>query len=74
MENQRIGFIGFGEVGRTFAQEMKLRGADLLKMGFRPGPLYRDIFSAVMKARLNDEVTTKEDEINYIKENFKGMS
>ena len=29
METQRIGFIGFGEVGRTFAREMKSRGADV---------------------------------------------
>lgn len=26
-EPQKIGFIGFGEVGRTFAQEMKSKGA-----------------------------------------------
>jgi 3-hydroxyisobutyrate dehydrogenase-like beta-hydroxyacid dehydrogenase len=26
---KRIGFIGFGEVGRTFAQEMKSKGADV---------------------------------------------
>ncbi len=29
MEGQRIGFIGFGEVGKTFAQEIKKNGADL---------------------------------------------
>jgi tRNA nucleotidyltransferase (CCA-adding enzyme) len=53
---------------------IKVRGTDLVKMGFKPGPLYRDIFSSVLKARINDEVRTGEDEINYIKENFKGMS
>jgi phosphoglycerate dehydrogenase-like enzyme len=29
METQTIGFIGFGEVGRIFAQAMKSRGADV---------------------------------------------
>lgn len=29
METKKIGFIGFGEVGKTFAQEMKSRGADV---------------------------------------------
>lgn len=29
MEANRIGFIGFGEVGRTFSQEMKARGAEI---------------------------------------------
>ena len=53
---------------------VKVRGEDLMKMGFKPGPLYRDIFSGLLKARLHDEVSTLEDEINYINENFKGMS
>jgi len=29
MEERKIGFIGFGEVGRTFAREMKTRGAEV---------------------------------------------
>jgi len=29
MERQKIGFIGFGEVGRVFAREMKNRGAEV---------------------------------------------
>jgi len=29
MDAARIGFIGFGEVGRTFSQEMKARGAEV---------------------------------------------
>ena len=29
METQRIGFIGFGEVGRTFSKEMRARGAEV---------------------------------------------
>jgi 3-hydroxyisobutyrate dehydrogenase-like beta-hydroxyacid dehydrogenase len=29
MEKERVGFIGFGEVGRIFAQEMKARGAEV---------------------------------------------
>jgi 3-hydroxyisobutyrate dehydrogenase-like beta-hydroxyacid dehydrogenase len=29
METKKIGFIGFGEVGRTFSQEMKTQGAEL---------------------------------------------
>ncbi len=29
MEVKKIGFIGFGEVGRTFAQEMKAKGAEV---------------------------------------------
>jgi len=53
---------------------VKVRGSDLMNMGFKPGPIYRNIFSGLLRARLHDEVSTREDEINYIKENFKGMS
>ena len=53
---------------------IRVRGSDLMKMGFKPGPLYREIFSSILKARLNDAVSTREDEIDYIKENFEGMT
>ena len=53
---------------------VKIRGSDLVKMGFKPGPVFRDIFQYLLKARLHDEVSTREDEINYIKEKFKGTA
>ncbi|MBN1626497.1 MAG: hypothetical protein JW944_08215, partial [Deltaproteobacteria bacterium] len=53
---------------------IKVRGSDLEKMGYRPGPVYREIFSNLLKARLRDEVSTREDELNFIKENFKTIS
>lgn len=53
---------------------IKVRGTDLIKLGFKPGPIFRDIFSGVLRARLHDDVSTREDEIDFIKENFKVIS
>jgi len=50
---------------------IQLKGKDLKQMGFQPGPIYREIFSNLLKARLNEGVSTREDEIEYIKKHFK---
>jgi tRNA nucleotidyltransferase (CCA-adding enzyme) len=47
-----------------------LKGADLKDMGFKPGPLYRDIFESLLKARLNNVISTKEEEVEFAKEMF----
>ena len=47
-----------------------LRGKDLKGMGFKPGPLYKEIFESLLKARLNKLVGTKEDEVGFVKETF----
>jgi tRNA nucleotidyltransferase (CCA-adding enzyme) len=50
--------------------EIQLRGKDLLKMGFSPGPFFKEIFDRLLEARLNDLVKTKADEIRFIEETF----
>jgi len=47
-----------------------LKGKDLKAMGFPPGPLYRDILQALLEARLNNVVTSREDEIAFVRERF----
>jgi tRNA nucleotidyltransferase (CCA-adding enzyme) len=47
-----------------------LKGADLKDMGFKPGPLYKDIFESILKARLNNVISTKEEEVEFAKETF----
>jgi tRNA nucleotidyltransferase (CCA-adding enzyme) len=51
-------------------KKVQLTGKDLLKMGFRPGPLFKQIFDRVLEARLNNLVKTKKDEIRFIQETF----
>ncbi|MGD2124747.1 MAG: CBS domain-containing protein [Desulfobacteraceae bacterium] len=47
-----------------------LKGRDLREMGFKPGPLYKEIFDSLLEARLNNRVSAKEDEIKFVKEKF----
>ncbi|SLM28824.1 PolyA polymerase family protein (TRNA nucleotidyltransferase) (TRNA CCA-pyrophosphorylase) [Desulfamplus magnetovallimortis] len=43
-----------------------IRGKDLLTMGIKPGPAYRDIMQKVLDARLDGLVDTLEDELEYV--------
>ncbi|MEW6664084.1 MAG: CBS domain-containing protein [Thermodesulfobacteriota bacterium] len=47
-----------------------LRGRDLRSMGLKPGPLYKQVFEVLLEARLNGLVSTREDEIRYVRERF----
>jgi tRNA nucleotidyltransferase (CCA-adding enzyme) len=47
-----------------------LKGKDLVAMGFKPGPLFKEIFERLLEARLNERVKTKRDEIQLVKELF----
>ena len=49
----------------------ELKGEDLQKMGYNPGPLYKKIFTAMLDARLERQVKSREDEINFVRERFK---
>jgi tRNA nucleotidyltransferase (CCA-adding enzyme) len=43
-----------------------LRGRDLVTMGMTPGPIYRRILDALLAAKLNGEVKTRQDEIDFV--------
>ncbi len=47
-----------------------LTGKDLKKMGFTPGPIYREILDAVMDARLDGLVKTRNDEFKFVKKYY----
>lgn len=47
-----------------------LKGKDLKNMGFKTGPLYKEIFESLLKARLNNVINTKEEEVEFVKEMF----
>lgn len=46
------------------------RGKDLKKMGLAAGPIYRKIFDAVRDAKLNGQIETFDDEIEFVKKKF----
>ena len=52
-------FTGLRKVG------VSIRGKDLIDMGVKPGPIYRDIFRAALDAKLNGKLKTKKDELEF---------
>jgi len=52
----------------TQLKDMKpiLRGGDLVRMGIKPGPLIRKGLEELLKARLDEQVMTRQDELDYL--------
>jgi tRNA nucleotidyltransferase (CCA-adding enzyme) len=50
---------------------IELRGTDLLSMGFKPGPIFREIMERALEARMNEAVKTKKDELRFVKNQFR---
>lgn len=51
-----------------------LNGKDLIALGYRPGAHFKTIFDSLLKARLEDNLVTKQDEIKFLKKNFSANS
>ncbi len=47
-----------------------LRGRDLKEMGITPGPVYRKILDRLLDGRLNDELTSREEEVEFVRRHF----
>lgn len=43
-----------------------LRGTDLIQMGVKSGPLIKKVLRDLLKARLDEQVITRQDEIEYV--------
>ena len=50
--------------------KIALTGDDLVRMGYEPGPLFREILDKLMDARLNSLVTDRSTEKEWIAENY----
>jgi tRNA nucleotidyltransferase (CCA-adding enzyme) len=50
--------------------KVQLTGKDLIEMGFNPGPAFKQIFDAILAARMNSALTTKEEEIRLVQQHF----
>jgi tRNA nucleotidyltransferase (CCA-adding enzyme) len=53
---------------------LTISGDDLLKLGLKPGPIFRHIFNDVLKAKLNGNVKTHQDELRYARRCIKTYS
>lgn len=45
--------------------KLAITGKDLIKLGFKPGPEYKKILNATLKAKLNGLLKTKDDELLF---------
>ena len=48
-----------------------LKGEDLRRLGFRPGPIFRRIFAALRSGRLDGRLRTRQDEISFVRRRFR---
>ncbi len=47
--------------------QTELKGRDLKAMGFPPGPLYSRILNELLDARLNGQVRSRAEELEFVK-------
>ena len=47
---------------------VSLKGKDLQQMGIEPGPIYRDILQATLDAKLNGDLKTRKDELEFARD------
>lgn len=52
----------------------QLTGQDLKNMGIMPGPVYSEILDTLLEERLRRNLTTREDELAFVKERYKTIS
>lgn len=50
--------------------ETELTGKDLQSMGYPPGPIFKKILAAILDARLERQIKSREGEIRFVKENY----
>ncbi|WP_224982156.1 CBS domain-containing protein [Geomonas agri] len=53
---------------KLHSMEPLVGGEDLKRLGIKPGPIYRELLDAVLSARMNGRVSSKDDEIRLIRE------
>jgi tRNA nucleotidyltransferase (CCA-adding enzyme) len=49
-----------------------ITGKDLLTMGLKPGPVFSETLQAVLEAKLNGRVKTRDDELNFVNTRVQG--
>jgi tRNA nucleotidyltransferase (CCA-adding enzyme) len=47
-----------------------LRGDDLRGLGIQPGPIYRDILTSLLYAKLDGQVQSRDDELRFVQQRF----
>ena len=48
--------------------DILIKGQDLIEMGLKPGPVFREILQAVRDAKINGQLKTRSDEFAFVKD------
>jgi tRNA nucleotidyltransferase (CCA-adding enzyme) len=64
---------GAADAARAYLAEgarvtTELKGRDLLALGYKPGPIFREILAALLAEKLEGRVRTREDELAWVRE------
>ncbi len=51
--------------------KISLTGQDLKRMGFIPGPIYSEILQAVLRARIEGKLVSRQEELDFVLKRFK---
>ncbi len=63
----------FEEFGKEeIKPALLVNGKDLIKMGFKPGPLFTEILSEVEEEQLENRLKSKEDAVEFVKGKWNG--
>jgi poly(A) polymerase len=58
------------ELERVEKRERVLTGRDLIELGFKPGPIFSEILTAIELKVLEGEIKTKEDAVKFVLGNY----
>ncbi len=55
---------------RLKSTSIMLNGKDLIDLGIAPGKIFQEIFSSLLKEKLDARLKSKEDEISFVRKNY----
>jgi len=50
--------------------ELLINGRDLINLGYKPSPVFKEILNTVEEAQLENQIETKEEALKFVMENF----
>lgn len=72
--NEKIKKIISSYFTRLKGVTVSVKGRDLKAMGFEPGPVYREIMTGLLEARLKNRVNSKKEEMEFVRARYLNKS
>jgi tRNA nucleotidyltransferase (CCA-adding enzyme) len=68
--NEKIKKIISSYFTKLKSTSVSVKGRDLKAMGLEPGPIYKEIFGALLEARLKNRVNSKKEEMEFVRARY----